>query len=182
MLTSPPLRAADLVLAFALLGAPPGTPEPTPPPAEYPATRAAVAEAAYRLDLVSADGRAGALAGPDRWQEDLDELRRRRLALEGAPELWHAGRLPPREVVSRARCALRQREEWLRAMAGAHADRAAAYTAAAAEAAARKAVWDLAEDAVNPHATPYDRRLALKGLREAVGERAWAEVWLPCPE
>lgn len=173
------MSPADLVLAAALLAAPPETPEPIPPADTWPALQAALHRAAVRAELLDPRETRYVLARPDDFEADLNLLRHRRVDLADAPPVADADRLPDRNTVNdlirfnRAyRKNLEHRQVW-------EADRAAALGRAVVETDRLYKVWDCVRDARCDFYYVTVRRQALKRLRELVGTDAYTRGELP---
>ena len=175
----------DPALAATLLAAAPGAPVPDVPAEVWPGVRAAVVAAAVAAELYDSRGEPDPQADcalfdrRERFAENLDVLRERRVELADAPPLGDAFRLPLPDVIG-----ARVGEYWTfreradAAVAG-NADRDEAVRAAVAEADRFLAAWSAAREARNPEATVADRRRALQTLRRLVGEAAYRRAELP---
>ena len=179
------LAGYDPAIAATLLSAGPGTPLPDIPAEVWPGVRAAAIAAAAAAELYDPRGEPDPQADCDlfdrreRFAENLDVLRERRVELADAPPLGDAFRLPPPEVI-----AARLDEYWVfrkRAEAVLSGDpgRAAAARRALAEADRSFAAWSAAKEARYAEATVGDRRRALKELRRVIGEAAYRRAELP---
>src|SRR5438067_9930607 len=90
----------DLVLAAALLTAPPGTPEPAPAADRWPALQAALHQTAVEWEILDPRETRYVLARLDDFETDLNLLRRRYVDLADAPPVLDGARFPDRRTVN----------------------------------------------------------------------------------
>lgn len=179
------LARYDPALAVVLLAAPPGAAMPDVPVASWPGVRAAVVGAAVRAELLDARGETDAQADCDlfdraeRFAENLDMLRERRVDLAHAPPIGDAHRLPRPDVLAAGCDAYWTFCRRVEAVAAANPARRNAVRGTLAEADRFFAAWSAARQARDPGAVVPDRRRALKRLRSLVGEAAYNRVELP---
>jgi hypothetical protein len=173
------MAAYDLVLAAALLSAPPGTPETPPTPDRWPAVQEALHRTAIRFEILDERETRYVLARPDDFETDLDLLRRRYQDLRDAPRLEDADRLPAREAVNQLIQFNRTYRQHLEGRQAWEADRADVIGVALAETDRLYRVWDAVRDARCEFYYVTVRRQALKRLRESLGEQAYDTAELP---
>ncbi|MBX9580413.1 MAG: hypothetical protein K2X87_08905 [Gemmataceae bacterium] len=173
------MTPCDLILAAALITAPPGCPEPTPAADRWPAVRAALVKTALDWELLDERETRYVLARAEDFDGDLNLLRRRHADLADAPRLADAGRFPGAETVNEAirfnrayRKNLEVRQLW-------EADRSDAIRVVVAETDRLYKAWDAVRDARCEFYYATVRRAALKRLKEMVGEDAFAAGELP---
>lgn len=173
------MSPSDLFLASVLLAAPMGTPEQVPPPERWASVQAALHQAAIELEILDRRETGYVLAKPEDYQDDLDFLRKRRAALADAPLLAESERLPDRRTIgeyirfNRAfRKTLDTRLIW-------EADRADLIGEAIRETDRLYSTWDAIRDARCDFQYVTVRRLALKKLRDHIGEKAYEEGEMP---
>lgn len=173
------MAAYDLVLAAALLAAPPGTPEPVPTPERWPAVQQALHKTAIQLEILDERETRYVLARVEDFETDLELLRRRHLELRDAPRLADSDRFPARDAVNQMiqfnrtyRVFLEGRQVW-------EADRADVIGVALSETDRLYKVWDAVRDARCEFYYVTVRRQALKRLRDSLGEPAYASAELP---
>src|SRR5437763_14848060 len=94
------MSPSDLVLAVALLSAPPGTPEPVPGPDRWPAIQAALHKTAVDCELLDPREVRYMLSRVEGFDCDLPILRRRHEDLADAPKVAQAGRFPDSDTVN----------------------------------------------------------------------------------
>jgi hypothetical protein len=163
------MSASDLLLAVALITAPPGTPEQTPPEDRWPKVREALHKTAIDMELMDARESRYMLATRDDFEADLNLLRKRHVDLADAPKLADCQRLPERRTVgelikfNRAyRKNLEEREVW-------EADRTDRLHAAIDETDRLYRYWDAIRDAQCDFYYVTVRRTALLKLRDGIG-------------
>lgn len=173
------MTPCDLILAAALLTAPPGTPEPPPAADRWPGVRAALVRTALEWELMDDRETRYVLARAEDWDGDLNLLRRRHAELADAPKLADADRFPGAEAVNEAirfnrayRKNLEVRQQW-------EADRSDAIRAAVSETDRLYRAWDAVRDARCPFYYTTVRRHALKRLKDMVGDEAFAAGEMP---
>ncbi len=173
------MAAYDLILAAALLAAPPGTPEDVPTPDRWPAVQDALHKTAIRLEILDERETRYVLARAEDYQTDLELLRRRYQELRDAPRLADSDRFPAREAVNQMiqfnrtyRGFLEGRQVW-------EADRAEVIGVALTETDRLYKVWDAVRDARCEFYYVTVRRQALKRLRDTLGETAYTAAELP---
>jgi hypothetical protein len=173
------MSPSELFLAVVMLSAPVGTPERTPPPEHWPLVRSALLAVATDWEILDPRESRYVLARPEEFQTDLDFLRKRRVELADAPRLADSLRLPDRRLLddyiqfNRAfRRHLENRMLW-------EPDRAVALIEVLRENERLYRLWDATRDArCEFHYVTY-RRLALKKLRDGLGEAAYLAGELP---
>ncbi len=173
------MTAYDLILAAALLSAPPGTPEVPPEPDRWPAVQQALHATALRLEILDERETRYVMARLEDFETDLDLLRRRHLDLRDAPLLAEADRLPAREAVNQLIQFNRGYRQHLEGRQAWEADRADVIGVALAETDRLYRVWDAVRDARCEFYYVTVRRQALKRLRESLGDTAYATADLP---
>lgn len=169
----------DLLLAAALLCAPPETPEHPPTADRWPAIQEALHTTAIRLEIMDERETRYVLANILDFEMDLNLLRRRHQDLKDSPPLMEAERLPPRELVNELitfnrayRGHLAERQAW-------EPDRADLIKTALGETDRLYQVWDAVRDARCEFYYVSVRRCALKRLVDMLGEDAYRTVDLP---
>jgi hypothetical protein len=169
----------DLVLAAALLTAPPGIPEQAPPPDRWPALQAALHQTAVDWEILDQRETRYVLARVEDYQADLDLLRRRHAELADAPRVADCFRFPDRRLVNELvrfnrayRKHLETRQVW-------ESDRAEAIRAVVLETDRLYRVWDAVRDARCDFYYVTVRRQALKKLQELLGPDAYTAGELP---
>ncbi|HEX4609561.1 MAG TPA: hypothetical protein VH092_15285 [Urbifossiella sp.] len=173
------MAAYDLILATALLAAPPGTPEGSPTPDRWPAIQEALHKTAIQLEILDERETRYVLARAEDYETDLDLLRRRYQELRDAPRLSDADRFPARDAVNQMIQFNRTYRHFLEGRQTWEADRADVIGVALAETDRLYKVWDAVRDARCEFYYVTVRRQALKRLRESVGETAYGAVELP---
>lgn len=173
------MTAYDLIVAAALLSAPPGVPEEPPTPERWPAVQEALHKTAIRLEILDERETRYVLARIEDFESDLELLRRRHEELRDAPLLADSDRLPAREAVNQLiqfnrtyRTYLEGRQVW-------EADRADVIGVALSETDRLYRVWDSVRDARCEFYYVTVRRQALKRLRDTLGETAYGATELP---
>ena len=173
------MTPCDLILAAALLTAPAGTPEPAPAADRWPAVRAALVQTALDWELLDERETRYVLARAEDFEADLNLLRRRHAELAGAPRLGEAARFPDKDVVNECVRANRAYRKHLDARMVWEADRAAVLRVAACETDRLYKAWDAVRDARCDFYYVTVRRLALKRVKDMIGEDAYAAGELP---
>ena len=173
------MSAYDMVLAAALLAAPPGTPELPPAATEWVGLQAALHKTAITWEILDEREARYVLARLEDFEADLNLLRRRHVDLSDAPKLADAMRLPDRRAVNefvrfnRAyRKTLENRQVW-------DADRADVIQVAVVETDRLYKVWDAVRDARCEFYYVTVRRQAMKRLKEMLGDAAYSTGELP---
>jgi hypothetical protein len=173
------MTACDLILAAALITAPPGTPEPPPAADQWAALQSALHKTAIEWEILDERETRYVLARPEDYDADLNLLRRRYADLAGAPRLADAARFPDRQAVNefirfnRAyRKHLETRQVW-------EADRADAIRVVVLETDRLYQVWDAVRDARCEFYYVTVRRQALLKLKDALGAAAYEAGDLP---
>ena len=114
------------------------------------------------------------------YHPDLNWCRSSYHGLTTAPRLWHSQRLPPLPVCQRAATLAKAHLDWLEHQQGLYPyrDWDAALTAAR-----RASHWWATACVANNHCAGdlRERRLALAGLRDLIGEQAWDKGEWPLP-
>lgn len=140
--------------------------------------RVALQTTAVELEIMDPREARWVLTRPEDFQADVRMLRRRYQELADAPPLADAGRFPDRALVNEClafnRAYRRNVEahwaparEWETGEALGEVDRL-------------YRIWDTVRDARGDYYYVTARRAALKSLREAIGEEAYARGELPC--
>ena len=173
------MSPADLLFATLLLSAPAGTPEQIPPPERWPAVQAAVQQVAVDWEILDRRETTYVLTKPEDFQADLDFLRKRKADLADAPMLAEANRLPDARLMdnniqfNRAyRKNLEKRMQW-------EADRADLIGEAVRETDRLYKLWDAMREAKGDFQYVTSRRLALKRLKDGIGEQMYNSGELP---
>ena len=173
------MTAHDLVLAAALIVAPPGTPESSPSAERWPVVQAALHQTAIGMELLDDREKRYVLARVEDFDCDLNLLRRRHVDLADAPRVADGFRFPERRAVNefiqfnRAyRKNLEHRQAW-------ESDRADVIRIALLETDRLYRVWDLVRDSRCEFYYVTVRRQAMKQLKEAVGDEAYTAGDLP---
>lgn len=165
------------VLAVALLTAEPNEPLPLIDPAEWPALRAALHGQAVEWEVL--DPREDRLHYLEDLAADLKVLRRRYHDLRDAPPLRDAKRFPDRRHVAELLSFNRSYRRGLEQRQAMDRSRAYALKEAMKEADDLHRVWDLVREARCEIYYVAVRRMALKKLRDALGETAYHASDLP---
>lgn len=173
------MSPSDLVLAAALLSAPPGTPEPLPTADRWPQIQAALHHVAVDRELLDPREVRYVLARLEDYEIDLTILRRRHEELADAPRVADAGRFPDRESVNEMIRFNRAYRKHLDARLAWEADRADLIREALRETDRLYRVWDAVRDARCDFYYVTVRRQALQRLREAIGPESYATGELP---
>jgi hypothetical protein len=173
------MTASDLFLAAMLLSAPAGTPEQLPQPDRWPAIQAALQKTALDWEILDPRETRYILAKAEDFQEDLDFLRRRRTDLADAPKIWESDRLPDRRIVSDYIQFNRAYHTYLETRMAWEADRACLIYEALTETEQMYKLWDAIREAKGDCHYITVRRLALKRLRDGVGQAAYDAGELP---
>jgi hypothetical protein len=173
------MSGGDLLLAAALLTAPPGVPETTPAAEHWANVRDAVHKLAVDWEILDPRETRYILSRPEDFTADINLLRRRHQELAAAPKVGDGYRFPDRSAVNdlvrfnRAfRKHLDQRHEL-------ETDRCEELRAAMRETEHLYHVWDAVRDARCEFYYVTVRRQALKKLKEMVGDEAYAAGTLP---
>jgi len=159
----------SMILATALLSAPPDTPEPTPTADEWQATQAALHAVAIRWEILDPREARYVLARPEDFQNDLNLLRRRYKELSDAPLLADNQRFPDRGAVNEMLAFNRAYRRHLDGRQPMETDRATPLQAALRETDKLYQVWDSVRDARCDFYYVTVRRQALKKLRDLLG-------------
>lgn len=169
----------DLVLAAALITAPPNTPEQPLSPERWPAVQAALHQTAIEWEILDPRETRYVLARLEDYEPDLNLLRRRYVDLADAPLVADSFRFPDRQTVNeyirfnRAyRKNLETRQTW-------EADRADLIRVVVMETDRLYKVWDAVRDARCEFYYVTVRRQALKKLKETIGTEAYEAGELP---
>jgi hypothetical protein len=173
------MSPSDLFLASVLLAAPVGTPEQVPHADQWPVMRAALHQAAIDLEILDPRETRYVLAKVEDFQEDLDFLRKRRADLADAPRLAECERLPDRRAVSEYIRFNRAYRKHLDTRLVWEADRADLIGEAIRETDRLYQTWDAIRDARCDFQYVTVRRLALKRLRDRIGESAYESGEMP---
>lgn len=175
------MSPCDLVLAAALLSAPPGTPDPLPTAERWPNIQAALHQTAVDWEILDPREVQFMLTRIEDFKDDLTILRRRQATLRDAPRVIDAGRLPDRQTVNELiqfnrayRKHLETRQLW-------ETDRAGLIREAVTETDRLYKVWDAVQDARCDFYYITVRRQALLKLKELIGPEAYATCDLPPP-
>ena len=169
----------ELFLAIVLLTTPPGLAEAPPAEATWPALREALQKTAIDLEIL--DSREGAylFAKRGEFSDDVNILRRRYADLRDAPRIAECGRLPERAVVGDLILFNRGYRKHLVEKQTLERDRCEQYDTALVETDRLYKVWDAVRDARCEFYYVTVRRAALRKLKEAIGEEAYALGHLP---
>ncbi len=173
------MSASDLILAATLLAAPVGTPETLPSEDHWPTLRAALHQVAMAWEILDERETRYLLYNREDFQADLNLLRTRYRDLADAPQLAECQRLPDRHTVNELirfnrayRQHLEERQAW-------ELDRADLLREALQETDRLYRQWDAIRDAQCDFYYVTVRRAALKRLRDAIGEEAFATGRMP---
>ena len=173
------MTPCDLILAAALIAAPPGTPEPAPLPEQWAGLQAALHKTAVEMEILDERETRYVLARPDDFEADLNLLRRRYVDLADAPKLGEAGRFPDRRAVSEYITFNREYRKTLETRQVWESDRADLIRVVVLETDQLYKVWDAVRDARCEFYYVTVRRQALKRLKEVIGDEAFANADLP---
>lgn len=173
------MTPCDLVLAAALIAAPPGSPEPTPAADRWPAVRTALIQTALDGQLLDDRETRYVLARVEDFETDLNLLRRRYAELADAPMLGDADRLPDRATVAESVRVNRAYRKGLEVRMVWEADRADVFRSAVAETDRLYRAWDAARDARCEFYYVTVRRQALKRLKYMLGDEDYAAGQMP---
>ncbi len=164
-------------LALALLTGPPGSPISNVTPEEWPAVRAAIIGITVEWEIL--DEREERLARFEEFASDVDTLRRRRRELANAPKVQDAERFPKKAVVEERlsfnRAYRRYLEQWRKLEPG----RAAELDAVIQETDHLYQIWDAVRDFRSEAYYLPVRRMAMRRLREQIGDAAYFSASLP---
>ena len=173
------MSPSELFMAAMLLSAPVGTPEQVPPPDRWPVIQAALHQTAKDWQILDERETRYVLAQPEDFQADVDFLRKRRADLADAPLLVDAMRLPQRQLMDDYIHFNRAYHKHLETRLVWEGDRADIISEAIRETDRLYRLWDAMREAkCDYHYVTY-RRLALKKLKEALGEEAYMAGTLP---
>jgi len=173
------MSSYDLVLAAALLTAPPGTPEQAPPPEQWAGLQAAIHQTAVRWEIMDPRETRYVLSRPEDFEADLNLLRRRYVDLADAPPLADGSRFPDRRTVNDLIRFNRAYRKYLETRQVWESDRADALRVAVLETDRLYRVWDAVRDARCEFYYVTVRRQALKKLKEMLGDEGYALGELP---
>jgi hypothetical protein len=173
------MSPSDLVLAVALLSAPPGTPEPIPSPDRWPAIQAAIHQVAVDWELLDPREARYVLSRVEDFECDLTILRRRHEELADAPKVAESGRFPDFDTINELIRFNRTHRKHLETRLLWETDRAELYRTAIVETDRLYRVWDAVREARGECYYVTVRRLALKRVRELIGTEAYALGELP---
>lgn len=173
------MTASDLVLAVMMLSAPVGTPEQVPQPERWPAIQAALVQTALDWEILDPRETRYVMAKIDDFQEDLDFLRKRRGDLADAPKLMDSDRLPDRRIVNDYIQFNRAYRTYLETRLAWEVDRACLINEAITETDRMYRMWDAIREAKGDFHYITVRRLALKRLRDSIGQAAYDAGELP---
>lgn len=173
------MSASDLFLATVLLSAPVGTPEQVPAADHWSVVQAALQETAINWEILDPRESRYVLAKPEDFQADLDFLRKRRAELADAPKVADSLRLPDRRLMDEFIQFNRAYKRHLENRLVWEADRAEAIGEVVRETERLYRLWDATREAkCDFHYVTY-RRLALKKLKDGLGETAYVAGELP---
>ncbi|MCE9563512.1 MAG: hypothetical protein K8U57_15840 [Planctomycetes bacterium] len=173
------MAPADLFFATVLLSAPVGTPEQIPTAERWTAVQSAVHEIAIEWEILDPRETRYVLAKAEDFQVDLDFLRKRKTDLADAPKLMEATRLPDRRLMDDQIQFNRAFRKHLDVRLLWEADRAVVLSEAARETDRLYRMWDAMREAkCDFHYVTY-RRLALKKLKDGLGEVMYESGELP---
>jgi hypothetical protein len=169
----------ELFLALALLTTPPGLAEAPPSEANWPALREALQKTAIDLEIL--DSREGAYLFAKRaeFSDDVNILRRRYVDFRDAPRVGASQRLPERALVGDLIGFNRGYRKNLVEKQSLERDRCEQYDAALIETDRLYKVWDYVRDARCEFYYVTVRRAALRKLKDAIGDEAFAMGYLP---
>jgi hypothetical protein len=173
------MSATDLFLAATLLAAPVGTPEPVPSDERWPVVREAIHKTAIEWELMDPREAPYILAARDDFDSDLNLLRKRYAELHDAPRLSESHRLPDRGTIYELIKFNRAYRKYLERRLAWEADRADMFHEAIRETDRLYRQWDAVRDSQCDFYYVTVRRSALKRLRDAIGEEAFAAGTLP---
>lgn len=165
-----PHQPTDLILATALLVAPPGSPEPVPAKDRWPAVRSALVKTALDMEIMDEREQRYMLARVEDFDGDLNLLRRRYVDLADAPRLQDIVFLPNNDVLSNGIKANREFNKTLEQRALWEQDRASLISVVIKENNQLYRVWDKARDSHCGFYYVTIRRAAMKQLKEMVGD------------
>lgn len=173
------MTPCDLVLAAALITAPPGSAEPPPAADRWPAVRAALQQTAVEWELLDDRETRYVLTRIEDYEADLNLIRRRHADLADAPRLDDAGRFPDRATVAEFIRVNRAHRKCLETRLVWEADRADVLQEAVRQTDRLYRTWDAARDARCEFYYVTVRRQALLRLKTMLGEDAFAAGEMP---
>lgn len=169
----------ELFLAIVLLTSPPGITEAPPSEQNWPALRQALQKTAIDLEILDSRESAYLFAKRAEFSDDLNILRRRYVDLRDAPRVIECRSLPERVAVGELIAFNRGYRKHLVDKQTLERDRTEAYDTALIETDRLYKVWDCVRDARCEFYYVTVRRAALRKLKEAIGEEAYALGQLP---
>lgn len=169
----------DVLLALALMLAPPDA--PAPDPAMFSRVGAAISRAAVRAEILDPRETLCILTQHGRFAADLIFVRQRVREYAGAPRLHDALRFPDRATAGDLIAVNRDYRRQMEARQALELVRWREFREAAQEADALFRVWDAARDAACDYYYVTVRRDALRKLRSLLGDDAYFSADLPPP-
>jgi hypothetical protein len=169
----------DYLLAVALLTAPPDSPEPTVPPDVHAQLQPTLQSLAVDWQILDPREIRYLLVRPEDITSDLNLLRRRYCDLADAPALEEGLRFPERAVVNELLAFNRAYRQHLDTCLTVELVHWWELHEALQETDRLYQVWDAVRDARCEYYYVTVRRLALKRLREMIGEDAYFTGTLP---
>jgi len=173
------MNGAELVLAAALLIAPPGSAEPPMSAEDWPTFQTAIHKLAIEWELLDPRETRYVMGRFEDYSTDLNLLRRRYQDLAGAPRLYDSFRLPDRRIAAEMLTFNRSFRQMLDNRQFVDTDRSMEYRSALRETDQLFQVWDGIRDARCEFYYVFVRRLAMKRIRDAIGPEAWANGGIP---
>lgn len=179
---------SDIVLAVALLNAPPGTVDPIPSVERWPAVSAALIQTAERLELLDPgetryrfeeDASFGYFSDRDRFRDDLESLRHRACELRDAPLVAEGAWLPDVDTAERCLGYWREREKSLRWWAAWYTHLAPQYDPHIEAASRAVLVYKAIRSAKVEGLYVSTRREYLATVKRLIGDEAWRLRKLP---
>ena len=165
------MSTTSCVVVLAMLTAPIDAPVPVIDPGDWPAVQAALWSLAVESEIL--DPREERLVRLEDFHADMTTLRRRHHELKDAPPLCDGRRFPHRAIVGDLLAFNRAYRRQLEARRAVDRDRSGPIHEAIREADHLYRIWDAVREArCEIYYIPV-RRLALKNLRELIGESAY---------
>ena len=173
------MSPSDLFLAAMMLSAPAGTPEQLPTPDRWQTIQVALQQTAKDWEILDSRETRYILAHREDFQEDLDFLRKRRADLADAPHLATAALLPSRQVMDDYIHFNRAYRKHLELRLAWEGDRVDLISEAVRETERLYRLWDAMREAKCEYHYVTLRRVALKKLKETLGDEALVAGSLP---
>jgi hypothetical protein len=173
------MSGTEILLAAALLVAPPESPLPSIPAEDFPAFRIAVHRLAVEWEILDVREMKNFLPRPQDLESDLNLLRRRYQDLKDAPHISDSRRFPERAIINEMLVFNRGFRKHLDDRQLLETDRAAFYRAAVSETDRLYQIWDAVRDSRCELFYITSRRQALKRLRSLIGQEAYYAGELP---